>query len=236
MTRAGRFRLVVFDWDGTLFDSIASIVACTEQTLAELHLPVVAPERVRATVGLGLRETISELSSGSTDPELHRQVIETYRKHWREEFSRRPILFPDTRPTLELLRRAGYLLAVATGKSRRGLESDLAAADLGSYFEGTRTVDEAPSKPSPEMLLDLMGELGTGKGETLMVGDTSYDLLMAANAGCASVGVLTGGHGRSELSTASPLALLEHLGELPSWLGAEDTNGRRGGRPLQSLG
>ncbi|HKI87261.1 MAG TPA: HAD-IA family hydrolase [Thermoanaerobaculia bacterium] len=230
-----RFRLLVFDWDGTLFDSIASIVACTRQTLAELGLPSIAPERVRATVGLGLKETILELSSGSTDPELHRRVIETYRMHWRQEFSRRPILFPDVRPTLAHLHEEGYLLAVATGKSRRGLDNDLAAAGIGDYFDGTRTVDEAPSKPSPQMLLDLMDELGARGSETLMIGDTSYDLLMAKHAGCASVGVLTGGHGRDELATASPLTLLEHLGELLAWLGEEEI-GRRGGRSLQSLG
>lgn len=226
-----RFRLVVFDWDGTLFDSIASIVACTKQTLAELGLPSIPPERVRATVGLGLKETILELSSGSTDPELHRKVIDTYRLHWREEFSRRPILFSDVRPTLKRLHTQGYLLAVATGKSRRGLDNDLAAAGIGDYFAGTRTVDEAPSKPSPQMLLDLMDELRAGESETLMVGDTSYDLLMAQHAGCASVGVLTGGHGRDELATASPLALLDHLGELPAWLGEVDENGRRPRRP-----
>lgn len=222
MRSAGGFRLVVFDWDGTLFDSIASIVACTQKTLAELQLPAIAPERVRATVGLGLRETICELASGSTDPELHRRVIETYRKHWFREFNRRPILFPDARPTLDALHEQGYLLAVATGKGRRGLDSDLAAAGMGSYFESTRTVDEAPSKPSPQMLLDLMGELGAAARETLMVGDTTYDLQMAENAGCPSVGVLTGGHGRAELCTASPLAILEHLADLPTWLGEEN--------------
>ena len=123
---------------------------------------------------------------------------------------------------MQELQDAGYLLGVATAKSRRGLDEDLASTGLGGYFVATRTADESRSKPHPQMVLDILDELGLEAKEALVIGDTTHDLFMAHNAGADAAAVLTGSHDRDELSQASPLAYFEDLRELPPWL-AEGT-------------
>jgi phosphoglycolate phosphatase len=217
MSRSDSYELLIFDWDGTLLDSIATIVACTQATLEELGQPRAEEAVIRGAIGLGLRETVNRFAPGCDDA-LYGRIVEVYRRLWFEEFVHHPRLFPGSREVLEQLRQQGYLLAVATAKSRRGLNLDLEGSGLAPMFDATRTVDEARSKPNPQMILDILQELGVAARRALMIGDTSHDMFMAQNAGTGAAAVLTGSHDRAELSAASPQVFLEDLTELPSWL------------------
>jgi phosphoglycolate phosphatase len=212
--------LLVFDWDGTLMDSVGSIVGCTQAVIAELGLGEADETTIRGTVGLGLRETVDTLAPGCDDA-LYDVVLECYRRHWVATFRDRPLLFPGVRGMLGELAQAGFLLAVATGKSRRGLEHAFDQSGLRGHFHASRTVDEALSKPHPQMLLDILDQLGVRPRAALMVGDSIYDLRMAANAGTHGVAVLSGAHGREELAAEAPRVLLEQIVELPAWLANE---------------
>lgn len=214
---ANPFRLLVFDWDGTLMDSIGSIVACTRATLEDLGLPGLPDEKIRGTIGLGLRETVEVLWPGGGE-EVFSQVLECYRKHWLATWRDLPLLFDGVPEMLAELAADGYLLAVATGKSRRGLNHVLEQTGLAGLFHATRTVDEAFSKPHPQMLLDILDELGVKAGDAVMIGDTTYDLEMARSAGTASVGVCTGSHCREDLERFGPVACLEGVVGLREWL------------------
>lgn len=147
------------------------------------------------------------------------RIVERIRHHWIETYRHRITLIEGAREVLEALaERQDYQLAIATGKSRAGLDHDLAETGLGKLFLATRTADDAASKPHPQMLLDLMDELGATAPRTLMIGDTSFDLEMANNAGCAGLGVLSGSHSRAELDACQPLDVIGSVGALPSWL------------------
>jgi phosphoglycolate phosphatase len=172
---------------------------------------------VRGAIGLGLRDSMERFYP-DFDASLFEPMVERYRHHWVESFRDEPVLFKGAVETIEALAEQDYLLGVATAKSRRGLERELQRTGLGRYFHATRTVDEAPSKPHPGMLLGLMDELGTRPDETLMIGDTQWDLQMACNAGTHGLGVLTGSHGLDELQACSPLTCLPSVRELPQWL------------------
>ncbi|HEX3127440.1 MAG TPA: HAD-IA family hydrolase [Thermoanaerobaculia bacterium] len=213
------FRLLVFDWDGTLMDSIGPIVACTQAVFGDLGLEGVEEEKIRGTIGLGLRESIDYMVPGCTD-ETFQSILERYRHHWVSTYRDRPVMFTGVEEMLQNLVRDGWLVAVATGKSRRGLNHVLDQTGLRDVFHSTRTVDEAFSKPHPKMLLDILDDLGVKAGEALMIGDTTFDLEMARSAGTASVGVCSGGHCREELLSFGPLACLEWVVELPAWLAA----------------
>jgi phosphoglycolate phosphatase len=214
---AHSFRLLVFDWDGTLMDSIGSIVACTRATLEDLGLPGLPDEKIRGTIGLGLRETVDVLWPGGGD-EVFNQVLECYRKHWLSTWRDQPVLFEGVCDLLRELEADGYLLAIATGKSRRGLDHVLEQTGLTDLFHATRTVDEAFSKPHPQMLLDILDELGVSPRDAVMIGDTTYDLEMARNAGTAAVGVCTGSHCREELERLGPVVCLDGVVGLREWL------------------
>jgi phosphoglycolate phosphatase len=212
------YRLLVFDWDGTILDSIGSIVGCMNATVAELGLPDIADETIRGTIGLGLSDTLEILMPGSEEP-LQRRVLECYRRHWLGGWADRHALVTGAHEALLALERDGYWLAVATGKGRPGFERDVARFGLGELFLATRTVDEAPSKPSPDMILGLLDELGVRAEEALMVGDTPHDLRMAAAAGVAAVGVCSGSACRTELRSHEPAAVLPDVTHLAAWLG-----------------
>lgn len=213
------FELLVFDWDGTLMDSVGTIVACTRAAMRDLGLGEPPEEAIRGTIGLGLREAIDSLFP-ECDPDLYQRVVECYRVHWRATYRDQPLLFPRVDEMLAGLAAEGYLLAIATGKSRRGLDDALERGGLAALFHATRTADEAPSKPHPQMLLDILGDLGVPPAEALMIGDTVYDLGMARSARTPSLAVLSGTQLRHELEPFGPLAYLDRVGDLPEWLAA----------------
>lgn len=217
--RSEALRLVVFDWDGTLMDSIGTIVDCTLAAVGDVPgAPLPPADTIRESIGLGLLETMHRFFPAG-EPELFTAVASAYRARWLAEYKDRVALLPGAVDAVRALADAGFLVGVATAKSRAGLERELAKTGLGGLFHATRTVDEAPSKPAPGMLLQLFDELGVFAHQAIMVGDTAWDLQMASNAGCGGVGVLTGGHSREQLEAAAALACLDSVAELPGWLG-----------------
>jgi phosphoglycolate phosphatase len=212
-----RFRLLVFDWDGTLMDSAAGIVGCMTRAIGDLGFDLPEELALRGTIGLSLDESFGRLFPRCSAAQ-RLQAVERYRYHWLLTYRHRTLLFDGVRAALDALHERRYFLAVATGKSRAGLDRDLASNRLARYFLATRTPQEAPSKPHPQMLLDIMDELGAAPEETLMIGDTTYDLEMARHAGTAAVGVLTGTHPEAALRECEPLACLAGVEALPGWL------------------
>ncbi len=211
------YKLIVFDWDGTLMDSEAKIVASASAALSDLSLTPLPPDRIRNIIGLGLREAVETLLPGRSDS-FYRQYIDRYRYHFLEADTTPMPLFEGVAESLSELRDQGYMLAVATGKSRRGLDRVLDETGLGQLFVATRCADEAPSKPHPGMLEELMEELQVRPRETLMVGDTEYDLRMARNAGTCAIAVSYGVHAPHRLLEFAPLACLDAISELKDWL------------------
>lgn len=209
-------RLLVFDWDGTLMDSESQIVACLQAAGRDLDLEYRDEAACRDIIGLGLREAVNGLYPGSDDVFVARYT-ERYRHYWFQ-VAGDSRLFPGARETLESLHGEGYRLAVATGKGRAGLDKVLAATGLGELFAATRCADETLSKPHPRMLQELMDELGISPAETLMVGDTEYDMAMARSAGAGPVAVSYGVHAPERLLRHGPLACLDSIGAFRPWL------------------
>lgn len=217
MARTQRqFDLVVFDWDGTLMDSTALIVSALQIACADLCVAVPERDRAAYVIGLSLLDAMQEIA-----PELDEDgcglLAERYRHHY---FARdhELVLFDGAQAVLEWLKGEGYMLAIATGKARRGLSRVLDNTGLGMLFDATRCADESFSKPHPGMLLELMDELATEPARTLMIGDTTHDLMMAQNAGVSALAMSYGAHGLEELDAASPLAMLHSMDELKGWL------------------
>lgn len=222
-----RFRLVVFDWDGTLMDSEAHIVACIQAAFRDIGRPPPPPAAAREVIGLGLAEAMAMLWPGA-DSRNAQAAIDRYRAHFFAASATPSQLFPDAHRILSHLRERGLLLAVATGKSRRGLDRALLETQLRDLFHATRCADETRSKPHPEMLYQLMDELGVAAADTLMVGDTEYDVEMAHRAGARALAVCHGVHERARLVAQHPLGCIESLDELPDWLEATmESLGRR---------
>ncbi len=212
-----KYQLIVFDWDGTLMDSEARIVACIRESIKDLELPHLEDDAIKNIIGLGLREAIDTLYPGSDD-RLHRDLTERYRYHFLTANPTPSELFNGSRATLERLNDEGYLLAVATGKGRVGLDKVLYETGLDDLFHATRCADETFSKPHPQMLHELMDVLGVEPGETLMVGDTEYDILMAKNANTDALGVSYGVHDVERLLQHEPQGMLDDIAELNVWL------------------
>ena len=213
-----RFELVVFDWDGTLIDSAGAIVACIQDACRDLGLPVPAAERASHVIGLGLADALAH-AVPTLPPAEYGRLAERYRVHFLARDAALP-LFPGTREMLEALRQRGHALAIATGKSRAGLARALQTTALAELFDATRCADQTAPKPEPDMLLELMDELGADPARTVMVGDTSHDLQMAASAGVAAVAVSYGAHPAESLAALAPLALVHSMEELTAWLAA----------------
>ncbi len=212
-----RYDLLVFDWDGTLMDSAARIVASMRAAFTELALVPPAPAAARDVIGLGLSHAVAELAP-DLDATAHGRIIDRYRARYLELDDTPAPLFPGAAEVVVELSAQGYLLAVATGKSRRGLEQALAQTGLGGHFQATRSADETFSKPHPQMLLELLDELGVAASRALMIGDTEYDLLTARNAGVDALAVGYGAHAPERLLALEPLACLSAIDALPGWL------------------
>lgn len=213
-----QFDLIVFDWDGTLMDSTAHITRSIQAACRDLGLPVPGDEAANYVIGLGLREAL-QIAVPTLDPADYPLLVERYRIHFltREQTTE---LFVGVREMLAELRERGYLLAVATGKSRVGLNRALDEARLTSVFDGTRCADETFSKPHPAMLHELTRELGQDAGRTVMIGDTTHDLQMAINAGVAAVGVGYGAHPANSLEALAPRYVAPDVASLAAWLRA----------------
>lgn len=211
-----QFELIVFDWDGTLMDSTATIVSSIQGACRDLGLVEPSDEAARHIIGLGLNEAIAHLLPQLPEAEYPR-LIERYRYYYLGKDHEIP-LFAGADSIVRDLHAAGFLLGVATGKSRRGLDRVLDQTSLRPYFHATRCADECFSKPHPEMLEQLMDELGMARDRTLMIGDTSHDLLMAKNAGVASLAVSYGAHARADLLTHAPLECVANIQEMEAWL------------------
>lgn len=216
MNTERRFDLIVFDWDGTLYDSTGLIVQCIQAACRDLGAAVPSDAQAAYVIGLGLQDALRHAA-----PELPRErypeLAQRYRHHY---FAQQDalVLFPGVVEMLRALKQRSHLLAVATGKARRGLDLALSHAQLHGMFDATRTADETASKPDPRMLLELMREFGVEPERTLMIGDTTHDLQMAKNARTAGLAVGFGAHPVEVLVAESPLACVRTPGELAGWL------------------
>ncbi len=215
MARA-QFDLIVFDWDGTLMDSTATIVRCIQAAAKDLGVEPPDDDAASHVIGLGLSEAL-ERAMPDLEALYYPRMVERYRHHYLSK-DHELILFDGVREMLSELSEEGYFLAVATGKSRVGLNRALDSVKLTSLFHATRCADETFSKPHPSMLQELTRELGQDMKRTLMVGDTTHDLQMAINAGAASVGVDYGAHPIHELIALDPLYTASSVPDLHSWL------------------
>lgn len=211
------FKLLVFDWDGTLMDSEARIVSCLSMTLSDLGLPALTRDALLNVIGLGLPEAVATLLPAA-DTELIHRFIDRYRYHFLSDHHAPAALFAGARDSLVELDARGYLLAVATGKGRRGLEQSLDDTGCRTLFAVTRCADETASKPNPRMLQEIMDVAGVTPTETLMIGDTEYDLQMARNAGARALAVAYGVHARERLLACAPLGCLEAITDILPWL------------------
>jgi phosphoglycolate phosphatase len=210
------YSLVVFDWDGTLMDSTHSIVAAIQAACRDLGLPEPSASQASWVIGLSLEAALRRVVPDLTPSQLPR-FLERYRTHYLLRDSELQ-LFEGVGGMLDELSGRDVRLAVATGKSRVGLNRVLAATGLAQRFDATRTADETHSKPHPAMLHEIMDELDVAPERVVMVGDTSHDLLMAGNAGVHGLGVSYGAHEAGELQSCAPQAVVHSVPELRDWL------------------
>ena len=214
--RARQFDLIAFDWDGTLFDSTAIITRCIQLAVADVGGTVPSDQDAAYVIGLGLMQALAHAAPDVPKdkyPELGARYKHHYTRHLNDIS-----LFAGVLPMLADLRARQHLLAVATGKSRKGLDEALQAVELKDVFHASRTADETMGKPHPRMLQELMAELGVPAERVLMVGDTTHDLQLAVNAGCASVGVSYGAHEPATFVSLQPRFIAHSVAELHSWL------------------
>ena len=215
-SRPRRFDLIAFDWDGTLFDSTAIIVRCIQEAVRDVGGTVPTDKEASYVIGMGLMQALAH-AAPDVPPEKYTDLGNRYRFHYiqhQDDLS----LFDGVLPLLNDLRERGHLLTVATGKSRRGLDEALHSVQLKGVFDGSRTADQTAGKPHPLMLQELMAEFDVAPERLLMIGDTTHDLQMAVNAGCASVGVSYGAHEPDVFHVLNPLHVAHSVRELHEWL------------------
>ena len=211
-----QFDLIAFDWDGTLFDSTAIITRCIQEAVRDVGGTVPSDTDAAYVIGMGLMAALAH-AAPDVPKEKHPLLGERYKHHYtmhQYDIS----LFAGVLPMLHSLLSRQHLLAVATGKSRRGLDETLAREELLGLFHASRTADETAGKPHPLMLQELMAEFGVPPERLLMIGDTTHDLQMARNAGCPSVGVSYGAHDHADFAPLAPLFVAHSVAELQQWL------------------
>ena len=215
-----RFDLIAFDWDGTLFDCTALIVRCIQNAVRDVGGVVPTDEAASYVIGLGLMQALAH-AAPDVPPDKYPALGEAYKRHYGA-LQDEVCLFKGVLPMLHALRARGHTLAVATGKSRRGLDEVLQrtvdGTVLAHLFEASRTADQTAGKPDPLMLHELMDQLGVPPERTLMIGDTTHDLGLARNAGVASVGVSFGAHAHAAFAEFAPLYVAHTVADLHSWL------------------
>ncbi len=211
-----QFDLIAFDWDGTLFDSTAIITRCIQEAVRDVGGTVPSDTDAAYVIGMGLMAALAH-AAPDVPKEKYPLLGERYKHHYtlhQTDIS----LFAGVLPMLHSLISRQHLLAVATGKSRRGLDETLAREELQGLFHASRTADETAGKPHPLMLQELMAEFGVPPERLLMIGDTTHDLQMARNAGCPSVGVSYGAHDHADFAPLAPLFVAHSVAELQQWL------------------
>jgi phosphoglycolate phosphatase len=212
------FDLIAFDWDGTLFDSTSIITRCIQAAVVDVGGARPTDAAAAYVIGLGLSQALAH-AAPDVPPEKYPELGRRYQHHYSfhaDDLS----LFDGVLPLLATLKTRGHSIAVATGKSRRGLDDVLARPELRGVFDASRTADETAGKPNPLMLRELMAEFGVAPERCLMVGDTTHDLQMAVNAGCPSVAVSYGAHEPSAFAALHPRCVAHSVAELAAWLAA----------------
>ncbi len=211
-----QFDLIVWDWDGTLADSTGMIAAALVRAAEQVGLPKLALTEARNVIGLGLSQSINVLF-GDISAEQAQALALQYRKNYFAGEQTIPLFDGATALIAELSRR-GHKQAVATGKGRRGLNMALERSGIANYFQTTRTVDECFSKPHPQMLDELMDYCVVTPERTLMIGDSTYDMQMAKNAGVQALAVTYGAHSSEKLLALDPKGIFKQFSELSDWL------------------
>ena len=214
--RPRRFDLIAFDWDGTLYDSTQIIVRCIQAAVRDVGGTVPTDEAAAYVIGLGLMQALAH-AAPDVPKDKYPALGERYRHHYARHADDLS-LFDGVLPLLASLKQRGHLITVATGKSRQGLDETLNSVALKGVFDGSRTADETAGKPDARMLHELMTQFGVVPSRVLMIGDTTHDLQMARNAGCASVGVSYGAHQPDAFEALNPLAVLHTVNALHDWL------------------
>jgi phosphoglycolate phosphatase len=210
------YDLIVFDWDGTLFDSTSLIVQCIQSACRDIGVAVPSAGDAAYVIGLGVHDALQHAAPG-LPPARYPELGLRYRHHYLAR-QHELMLFAGTLEMLQALKARNHWLAVATGKSRHGLDEALTHAQLHGVFDATRTADETASKPHPRMLHELMSEVGAEPARTLMIGDTTHDLQLARNAGTANVAAAWGAHDAAALAAQEPLFVARSVRGLHAWL------------------
>ena len=211
-----RFDLIAFDWDGTLFDSTQIITRCIQEAVRDVGGQVPTDQAASYVIGMSLSAALAH-AAPDVSPDKYPELGARYR-HYYLARQNDIALFAGVLPLLNALKARQHWLAIATGKSRRGLDEALHDVELKGLFDASRTADETQGKPHPRMLHELMAELGTTPERTLMIGDTTHDLQMALNAGCPSVGVSYGAHEPEAFDLLRPLFVAHTVQDLHDWL------------------
>lgn len=214
--KAKNFDLIAFDWDGTLYDSTKIIVRCIQAAVKDVGGTVPTDEAAGYVIGLALSQALAH-AAPDVPPEKYPALGERYRRHYSAHYNDLS-LFDGVLTMLTALKARGHLLAVATGKSRRGLDEVLKTEELRGVFHSSRTADETAGKPDPRMLHELMDEFNIPATRVLMIGDTTHDLQMAVNAACPSVGVSYGAHEPDAFDVLRPLHVAHSVADLHNWL------------------
>jgi len=210
--------LLIFDWDGTLMDSISHIVDSRQYAMRETGVEILSREESKDIIGLGMREAIVALFPRYTnDNAFIKKYTESYKEYYLDS-SRATHLFPGAQDTLLELKDKGYTLAIATGKGRKGLDHVLHQTRMGSLFAASRCADETRSKPHPEMINAVLSDTGYNCKQAIMIGDSAYDLEMAINAGVISIGASYGVHDEARLKSYNPHTVIDKITDLPCYL------------------
>jgi phosphoglycolate phosphatase len=216
-----KYQLLIFDWDGTLADSAGMIVRAMQAAIVAIGLPSRTDQQIAELIGLGLNEALMRLYPAIDLAEL-RRLLDGYRAQWLSEGAGEAALFAGALETLRDLHATGHGIAIATGKSRRGLDRSLRHhADIASLVRLSRCADETASKPDPRMLLEIIEEMRIEPAQALMIGDTDYDIEMARRIGMPALGVTCGVHDRGRLRAAGALDLVDDVRGVPVWIASQ---------------
>lgn len=216
-----QYSLLIFDWDGTLMDSEAHIVACMQAAMRRVDVEVLNSYQIRQIIGLGLEEALQTLYPDSPSKEVS-ALVDAYRYYFFSDEISASELFAGAYETVAGLAQQGFDLAIATGKSRRGLDLVLPQSGLDQFFHITRCADETFSKPHPLMLEEILTDYNTDASQALMIGDSVYDLQMANNIKMDALAVSYGVHEKKQLHEHGPVGMIDQITELTGWLNVEN--------------